>query len=331
MSKTLEKPAAASAGISRFIVYAGVWFAVFSWGASFVAARFLLHPGFAALVALSPLLLAAVRLCIASLFFLVPLVGAIVRRQVSPRELLLMFLLGQLAFSLYFWMQYSGVQQTSASVSSILVVGLIPAFTALLAPVFGKERLMLSLFVALLLGFAGVALIVLQQPFTITLQSGFLLGTLCLLGNTLAFALYSHLSKRYLRVISPVVLTGGTMFSGALGLILLTLLDPARNRWQDIVLLSPVQWLALLFLALVCSVLASFAYNVALSTLEASRVAVFIYFEPVVAVLLGVILLGEQLTWQMLLGSVAIAGSIVLVNWLKRTKQGEHIRAENKE
>ena len=323
MDKTLEKPAAASTAFPRFIVYAGVWFAVFNWGASFVAARFLLHPGSAAPVALSPSLLAAARLCIASLFFLVPLIRAIVRRQVSWRELLLMFLLGQLAFSLYFWMQYTGVQQTSASISSILVVGLIPGFTALLAPAFGKERLLFSLFAALLLGFVGVTLIVLQQPLTITLQSGFLLGTLCLLGNAFAFALYSHLSKRYLRVLSPIVLTGGTMFSGALGLILLTLLEPAQNRWQDIALLNPIQWLALLFLAIVCSVLSYFAYNVALSKLEASRVAVFIYFEPVVAVLLGVTLLREQLTWQMLLGSAAIAGSIMLVNWLKRVKQAE--------
>lgn len=325
MDKTLEKPAAARVAVPRFIVYAGVWFAVFNWGASFVAARFLLHPGSAASVALSPLLLAAVRLCIASLFFLVPLIRAIARRQVSWRELFLMFLLGQLAFSLYFWMQYTGVQQTSASISSILVVGLIPAFTALLAPAFGKERLLFSLFAALLLGFVGVTLIVLQQPLAITLQSGFLLGTLCLLGNALAFALYSHLSKRYLRVLSPIVLTGGTMFSGALGLVLLTLVDPTQNRWQDIALLNPPQWLGLLFLAIVCSVLSYFAYNVALSKLEASRVAVFIYFEPVVAVLLGFTLLGEQLTWQMLLGSAAIAGSIVLVNWLKRVKQVERV------
>jgi len=48
-------------------------------------------------------------------------------------------------------------------------------------------------------------------------------------------------------------------------------------------------------------------------------VAVYIYFEPVVTVLLSVTLLREQLTWQSVLGSVAIAASIVLVNWLKRS------------
>jgi drug/metabolite transporter (DMT)-like permease len=318
MDKAVEQQAATSAAKPRFIVYAGIWFAVFNWGASFVAARFLLHPASTGLVALSPTLLAAVRFSIASLFFLVPLIQAIVRRQLSLRDILLMLLLGQLAFSIYFWMQYTGVQLTNASIASILVIGLIPTFTVLLEPVFGKTRLAFSLFAALLLGFIGVVLIVFQQPVAITLQSGFLFGALCLLGNAFCFALYSHLSKRYMRVLSPVVLTGGTMFAGACGLILLALLNPAQNRWQDLTLLNPVQWLALLFLALGCSVLSYFAYNTALSKLDASRVAVYNYFEPVVTVMLSIVLLGEQLSWQIILGTFSIACSVILVTWLKR-------------
>jgi drug/metabolite transporter (DMT)-like permease len=320
MNKTYGEPGAAGVlpARARFFVYAGLGFTIFNWGAAFVAARFLLHPDAVGLVALSPLLLAAVRICIASLFFVGPLVRALVKGQLTLRDLWLMFLLGQLAFSLYFWMQYTGVQQTNASIASILVIGLIPTFTALLAPVFVKERLALSLFAALLLGFVGIALMALQQPFAVSLHSGFLLGALCLLGNAFNFSLYSHLSKRYLRVMSPVVLTGGMMISGALGLLLLTLLDPAHNRWQDIARLDGIQWAALLFLAVICSVLSYFAYNVALSKLAAERVTVYLYFEPVVAVLLGVTLLGERLTWQMILGTLAIAGSVLLVNWLKR-------------
>lgn len=306
---------------SPLFVYAGLWFTVFNWGAAFVAARFLLHPASVQMVALSPLLLAAVRICLASLFFALPLGRALVKRQLTRRDLCLMFLLGQMAFSLYFWMQYTGVQQTSAGIASILVIGLIPICTALLGPAMSKEHLTLSLMGALLPGFAGVVLLVLQQPLTLRLQPGFLPGVLCLLGNALSFSLYSHLTRRYLRVISPAVLTGGMMFSGALGLILLTLLDPGHNRWRDVALLNGTQWAALLFLAVVCSVLSYFAYNRALSMLPAARVTVYLYFEPVVAVLLGMTLLGEQFTWQMLLGTLAIAGSVLLVNRRKKAAQ----------
>jgi len=267
---------------------------------------------------MSPLVLAALRFSLASFFFVIPLVRAIRRNEVSGRQVLFMVILGQLSFSLYFWFQYIGIQQTNASISSILGVGLIPLFTAFLAHVFGAERLKLSFFGALLLGLLGVASIVFQQPFRVSLQSGFLLGALCLVGNTFFFALYSNLSKRWMRDISPVVMTGGTMISGTVGLLLLSFLDPLHNQWSQVALLDGTQWIALLFLAVGCSVFAYFAYNVALSKMDASRVAVYIYFEPVITVILSIVLLGEQMTWQVLVGAVAIGASVIIVNVSKR-------------
>ena len=197
MQETFDTPA------SRVLTYAGVWFAVLAWGTSFVAARFLLHPEKPGQATLSPLVLAAARFSIASLFFVVPLARALLHRQITRRDLLRMVVLGQLTFSLYFWLQYTGVQQTNASISSILVVGLIPVVTALLAQLLGKERLSWMTLSALLLGFVGVAFIVFQKPLSISLASGFLLGVFCLVGNAFAFAAYSTLSKRWMQRISP--------------------------------------------------------------------------------------------------------------------------------
>ncbi|HLG63800.1 MAG TPA: EamA family transporter [Ktedonosporobacter sp.] len=297
-------------------VYAGIWFAVIAWGGSFVAARVLLNAGIAGKTALSPAILATLRFGIASLFFLIPLLKVIVRRQISARNLLRMAFLGQISFSLYFWLQYTGVQQTNASISSILVVGLIPVVTAFLAQVIGGEKFSPLRLAALLLGFCGVVLIVLQKPIAVSLRSGFLFGAVCLVSNAFAFAIYSNLSKRWMQGISPLVMTGGTMMSGALGLLLLSLVDPVNNRWDAVVRLSAIQWGALFFLAVVCSVVAYFVYNFALTKIEASRVAVYIYFEPVVTVLLGVSLLSERLSWQTLVGAAVIAASVLIVNLL---------------
>jgi drug/metabolite transporter (DMT)-like permease len=303
---------------SRLLAYAGVWFAVVAWGGSFVAARLLLQTGTAGSVALSPVVLAASRFGIASLFFVVPLVMAIVRRQVEWRDLLRMALLGQIAFSLYFWLQYTGVQKTNASISSILVVGLIPVVTAFLAQFIGEEHLSLARFGALLLGFLGVTIIVLQKPIQLTLETGFLFGALCLVANAFAFAVYSNLSKRWMRDVSPLVMTGGTMISGTISLLLFSLIDPVNNRWGNVLRLDAAQWVALLFLALVCSVVAYFVYNYALTRIAASRAAVYIYFEPVVTVLFGVTLLSESLSWQTILGAATIGLSVVMVNVVKK-------------
>jgi drug/metabolite transporter (DMT)-like permease len=302
----------------QLFVSAGIWFAIVCWGGAYVAGRYLLHPESAGQIALSPALLAALRFSIAGLFFIVPLGRAIKHREVSLRQLLLLALLGQLTFSLYYWLQYIGIQQTDASVAAILGVGLIPLFTAILAPAFGKEPLRLSLLGVLLLGFLGVALIAFQQPLSVSLHTGFLLGVVCLISNTFFFAIYSHLSKSWMREISPLVLTSGTMVSGALGLMILSFFDPVGNHWNTVIQLNANQWLALLFLAVGCPVLAYFAYNIALSKRDASRVTIYFYVEPVVTVVLGVALLGEQLNWQIIVGGIAIFTSVVMVHLMKR-------------
>jgi drug/metabolite transporter (DMT)-like permease len=313
------------------LALAGVWFAVAAWGASFVAARLLLHATAPRQTALSPTVLAAARFSIASLFFLVPLARAVARRQVSGRDLLLMALLGQLAFSLYFWLQYTGVQRTNASTASILVVGLIPLATLVLSQRLGQEQPRLETFGAFLLGFLGVALVVLRGGVLVSPDPGFLVGALCLVGDAFAFAAYATLSKRWMRALSPLVVTGGTMVSGACGLLLLSLLDAPQQRWSDLARLDARQWAALLYLALICSVAAYFAYNVALSRLAASRAALALYVEPVVAVLLGVSLLGERLSWQTLAGAAAIGLSVAIVTLASGARLQREVRHDHEQ
>jgi drug/metabolite transporter (DMT)-like permease len=313
MSDAGELDIQASAQASA-AVHGGLWLAVIAWGGSFVAARILLSATAPGQVVLSPTVLAAARFGLASLFFLPPLVRAIARCTLSWGDLLRMTVLGQITYTIYFWLQYTGVQQTNASIASILVVGLIPVATAFVAQFFGDERLSVARLAALLVGFAGVAVIVLRQPVALSQQPAFLFGALCLIGNAFAFALYSSLSKRGMRTISPLVMTGGTMLSGALGLGALSLIDTANNRWSDVLRLDGVQVAALLFLVLVCSVAAYFAYNFVLTRMPAGKAAAYIYFEPVVAVLLGVTLLHEHLTVFTVAGAVLIAASVVIVH-----------------
>ncbi len=305
--------------VQRFLPTLEICFAICCWGSAYIAARYLLHPMTAGIVVLSPISLATLRFSIASLFFLLPLVHAIVHRRVSGRDVLMMALLGQLTFSLYYWLQYRGIQETNAGVSAILGVGLIPLFTTLLAHPFRKERLHVPLLIALSSGLLGVVLLVLQQPLTLTLRSGFLLGAGCLVSNTFFFALYTHLSKRWMEHISPLVMTSGTMVSGTLVLILLSFLDPSHATWQKVFLLSGVQWGALLFLSLACSVLAYFVYNRAVQKMDVSRVAIYFYVEPAIPLVLGALLLGEQLSWHVLVGAVLITISVFIVN-LRKTK-----------
>lgn len=313
-------PSIATLPLPLPLVYAGLWLVVIAWGGSFVAARAVLHASVPGEASLSPTVLAALRFSLASLFFVVPLARAILRRQLSPGDLLRLAVLGQITYSTYFWLQYTGLALTNAGIASILVIGLMPLATALLARLLGVERLTWRASVALLLGFLGVVLIVVQQGLSIGHNLSFALGCLCLIGNAVAFAVYSNLSKRWMRTISPIVMTGGTMLSGALGLLLLALLTTSARQWRQVARLDVGQWLALLFLVLVCSIGAYLIYNAALTRVPASRAAVFNYGEPVVAVVLGAALLGERLSVQSVAGALIIALSVYLLQIQRGTR-----------
>lgn len=292
---------------------AAIWFAVAVWGASFVAARHLLG-----LDALDPVTLAAARFTLASLFFAGPFAAALIRRRFSGRDLLRMALLGQIAFSTYFWLQYTGVQKTNAGIGAILVIGLTPSAAAVLSRFAGESRLTLSAWGGLLLGFLGVAALVLEKPVEVSGGSDFLIGALCLVGNAFAFPAYSLLVRRWMKGLRPLDLTGGTMIFGTMGLALLSF-TISPGGWHGLARLDGVQWGALLYLSIVCSVAGYFAWNFALSRIEASRAAVCLYAEPVVAMTLGASLLGERYGWTAFAGAAAIAVSVALVTRAGRT------------
>jgi drug/metabolite transporter (DMT)-like permease len=297
---------------SKVPAAAAIGFAVTVWGASFVAARHLLDPGPDGRPALDPITLAAARFTLASLFFLGPFAAELIRRRVCRRDLLRMALLGQIAFSTYFWLQYTGVQKTSAGIAAILVIGLTPSAAALLSRFGGESRLTLTAWGGLLLGFLGVAVIVLNKPAEVSAGSDFLVGALCLVGNAFAFAVYSILSRRWMKELRPLTLTAGTMIFGTMGLALLSF-TISPGGWHGLTRLDAVQWSALLYLSIACSVAGFFAWNFALSRIEASRAMVCLYAEPVVAMILGAALLGERYGWTAFAGAAAIALSVALV------------------
>ncbi len=288
--------------------YAGLLGAVGVWGGSFVAARAILAGDG---TTLTPVMLAALRFSLASAILL-PLALVELRRRggFAMRDLPAMFVLGQLGFSIYFWLQYTGVQLTSAGISAILVVGLIPSATSVIAHFSLGERFTLNKALGLALGAAGVTAVALQRDVRVSAESGFLLGVLCLIANAACFAVYSA-SMRRLRIrYSSLILTGLITAWGTLGLLVMAAFD---RSWGSIGALSADQWSAVAFLVVACSVAGYFAYNHALARLEASKAVTWLYLEPVVAVAFGALLLAESVTVPTIVGGLLIAGSVVMV------------------
>ncbi len=306
---------------SNAAAYALLGFTMLVWGGSFVAARSLLASTTAGTTVLTPTVLAALRFGLASLVFIPLLLSRRLRghRRSTPRarlsrgDLLILIGLGQLGIAAYFWLQYTGVRLTNAGIASILVVGLIPVATALVARARLGEALRLSHALALVIGLTGVGIIVVQRESAIGLSSSgsFALGALCLIADALLFAVYSTLVRHLRARIDSLTLTAGTTISGTVGLLMLAF---GTGGLSDIAHLDSWQWLAVLYLALVCSVVAYFCYNHALVTIEAGRASSWVYLEPPVALLFGAVLLGEHVTVGAIGGGLIIAASVWIIS-----------------
>ncbi|MHB1133445.1 MAG: DMT family transporter [Chloroflexota bacterium] len=292
-------------------VYGALLFAVTAWGGSFVAARLVLAPEAPDQAALSPTLLATVRFGLAALLFL-PLLARRPRGGPSLRlaDAPAFLGLGFLGISLYFWLQYTGLRLTNAGLAAVLVVGLVPLATMLVAALALHERLGGRRLLALGLGTLGFALVVSQRDLQVALESGFLLGALCLVANAFCFAVYSTLVRGLRRRYPPLTLTAGMTVAGSLLLVALSL--PSED-WATLGALSPRQWLAIAYLALICSVLAYVFYNFALSRLEAGKVSAWLYLEPPIALALGGLCLGEVVAAQTVLGGLVILAGLLLL------------------
>lgn len=273
------------------------------WGLSFVAASYVLD-------VLSPVLLAALRFIIASIIFAPVAIRAALKGEIpSKPDLRDMLLLGFLSISIYFWLQYTGVQLAGPEISAIIVVGFIPILTGLVSRVILKEKFDSKRILGIALGFIGVSTITLPGILLGRLDRNYLFGVACLIGNAVCFSLYSTLSRRLLKKYSqPALVTSYVTVFGTLALIPMSL----TSDWSLVLTLSPSQWGAVLFLASVCSGLAYFLWNYALSRIDSVKAAVWLYLEPVVA-FIGVFLLygtvPEGLT--MLGGAMVLAGALL--------------------
>ncbi len=279
-------------------------FAVIVWGASFIATK-------VALKEVSPITVVWLRFAIG-----VIVLGAAVfmRRQFTlPRrsEWGYLALLGFLGITFHQWLQSNGLVTAQANTTAWIVAA-TPVFMALLGWLVLKERLSGIKIAGILLATIGVLLVVTGGNFAAMALGRFgAPGDLLILVSALNWAVFSVLSRRGLRSHPAArmmffVMTIGWLFSSALLF--------AGPGLTEIPRLTLNGWLGVAFLGLFCSGLAYIAWYDALQALSAAQTGVFLYIEPLVAMIVAALVLAEPITWAALLGGAIILGGVYLVN-----------------
>lgn len=199
-------------------------------------------------------------------------------------------------------------ERTVASGVAALLVAIVPLWVVLLRRL-GGDRAGRRTLLGVLLGFAGLAVLVLPGSNGGTTSTG---GILLIVGASLSWSIGSYVAARLPMPANPFVTTVYEMVAGGVVLTILAL-SVGEARDLDLGAISGRSWLALGYLVLMGSVVAFSAYVWLLHHAPISLVATYAYVNPVIAVLLGALILSEPITAAVLAGGAIIVLGVVLV------------------
>ena len=271
------------------------------WGASFVATKSLLD-------FLTPLSIIYIRLILG---MLTALFIALIRKRnftLQKKDLKGIFILALISTT-HLWIQVTGMQYTSAS-NTGWIIGIIPVIMAIMGFFIYKERMSGIQLTGAAISFSGlIALISKGDLGSINFISNY--GDLLVLGSAFTWSIYSFYGRK-VTLDYPPSLTILYLF-----LTMLILLSPvtlSTDFFNSISSISTINWIALLFLGILCSGVAYVLWAEAMSELPANRVGAFLYLEPFVTVFTAWLLLNEQITLLMMGSGIVIIIGVIMVN-----------------
>jgi drug/metabolite transporter (DMT)-like permease len=176
----------------------------------------------------------------------------------------------------------------------------------------GGERLTPRTLAGLTIGFAGIVLLV--WPELTASAIGFGAGVVALQLAEIGWALGSSYGKRHMARANALTVAAGEMIAG--GLIMLAA-GTALGEWQALHF-TPRTAIAFLYLATIGAVGGFVAYTYALKHLPIAFVSLYAYINPIIAVVLGVLILDEPFTARMVSAAAIVFAGVALVQARQR-------------
>ncbi len=188
-----------------------------------------------------------------------------------------------------------------------LIVASSPLMMALIEMIIYRENVLdLKGWAGLLIGFGGVGILVMSASGTGSID---VLGSILVVLAALCWATGSVYSRRFKASGSIVTHIGIQMLTGGIGLTTAGLLLGEASR----VRFTLKSMAAMAYLIVFGSILAYSCYIYVLRKWPSARAATYAYINPLVAVSLGFMVLGEPITYYTIISMVVILGGVIMV------------------
>lgn len=295
------------------LIYLALLGVSFCWGSSFAVAKIGVQE-------LAPINLVIMRFLIASIFM-----GGILLFQrkfkLQKKDIPHFLFWGFIAISSYFAIQYTAIKYTS-SVNAALIVATSPIFTVIFSRFLGEAKINLRIILGIIVAFSGVVLLITNGTMIALFTFETLMGDMLLLSNAIIWGLFTAYGKSVMKNYSPfAAMTYVHIFGTTMLLPLIFLRSPLATvpLYQEIMQISLPTICAIIYLAIFCSAYSYYIWYRAVEEIGAVKTSVFSYFNPVVAIFAGYILLDEALKIYSFVGGVIVLTGVTIIN-LSRSK-----------
>jgi drug/metabolite transporter (DMT)-like permease len=226
--------------------------------------------------------------------------------RIRRSDLLMLALCSGLGIVLNQLLYVKGLSLTTV-INTALLGTTIPVFALLASIALGHERPTAAKTIGILV--AGAGIIYLIDPAGIDYSRENARGDILIVLNSVAYGAYIAVSKNLLKRYSALTVTTWLFLLGSL----ITVPVGAFGLASSPLHLSMAVWLALLYIILVPTVGAYYLNSWALQRVEPSTVAVYIYFQPLIAFGLAPVILGESWTLRATVACVLVFAGVAIV------------------
>lgn len=300
------KQSGAGSGARKIMGHLAALLTVTAWGVSFLSTKVLMGDG-----GMSPVEVFVYRFALAY-FVLLAFTFRDLRSQ-SWRDELQLALCGICSGTFYFILENYALGLTSTSNVSLLS-GVSPILTAILIAVVYRQRLKGGVIIGSIVAMAGVCCVIFAP--SIAAGLGFRinpLGDLLALASAFSWAIYSVFVKRLTPLYSTFFITRKMFFYGVLTALPLLLLQKGPLHFGILLDFShPGFLLNLLFLALICSLMAYIFWNESMKMIGPVATNNYIYLQPVVTMIAAYFFFSEPVYPLGIIGCFLVIGGLVV-------------------
>lgn len=262
----------------------------------------------ASLAEIDPYSFNALRFILASSFIWVIVAKRKAWFSVPKNDWLPMVILGLGGNLLYQWLFIVGIDLTFAANAAVML-GTIPIWVAIASHLLKLETMNQLKGIGVIFAFLGVIMIIVAGENPVQLGSATFTGDIVIVVAAVVWAIYTIYSKSYLSRYSPLQFSALMSTIGAVSLVLIAIPNAAETEWSSV---SPLAYGGVIYSGLLAIGLAYLIWNNGIQTVGAVRTATYQNLVPVLGLIFGVVILGENLTlWQYTGSAVVIAGILI--------------------